>query len=93
MQNMAITLVMRLAVIAHCHSVWGRETSVHDLNRPASLEYDPTVFGLWIAHEGPEAILLTLQGKVLRRISGDLFRIKATAIKGDRLMIGDGSAS
>lgn len=67
-----------------------RETGRYDLNRPASLEYDPTFCGLWIANEGPEAILLTLQGDELRRISSDLFRIKAIAIEGDHLLVGDG---
>lgn len=67
-----------------------RETGRYDLNRPASLDYDPTFCGLWIANEGPEAVLVTLQGKELRRISSDLFRIKAIAIEGDHLIVGDG---
>lgn len=37
-------------------------TGNYALNRPASLDYDPTFCGLWIANEGPEAILVTLQG-------------------------------
>ena len=67
-----------------------RETGRYDLNRPASLDYDPTFCGLWIANEGPEAILLTLQGEELRRIDSDLFRIKAISIEGDNLLVGDG---
>ena len=67
-----------------------RETGRYDLNRPASLDYDPTFCGLWIANEGPEAILVTLQGQELRRIKSDLFRIKAIAIEGDHLVVGDG---
>jgi hypothetical protein len=66
------------------------ETGRYTLNRPASLEYDPTFCGLWIANEGPEAVLVTLQGDELRRISSDLFRIKAIAIEGDHLIVGDG---
>lgn len=66
------------------------ETGRYDLNRPASLEYDPTFCGLWIANEGPEVILVTLQGEELRRITSDLFRIKAIAIEGDNLIVGDG---
>lgn len=66
------------------------ETGRYDLNRPASLEYDPTFCGLWIANEGPEAVLVTLQGDELRRISSDLFRIKAIAIEDDHLIVGDG---
>ena len=31
-----------------------RETDRFDLNNPASLDYDPTFCGLWIANEGPE---------------------------------------
>ena len=67
-----------------------RETGRYALNRPASLDYDPTFCGLWIANEGPEAILLTLQGDELRRIDSDLFRIKAIALEDDHLLVGDG---
>ena len=67
-----------------------RETGRYDLDRPASLDYDPTFCGLWIANEGPEAVLLTLQGDELRRITSDLRRIKAIAIEGDALIVGDG---
>ncbi|MEM8850910.1 MAG: hypothetical protein AAGE03_12865 [Pseudomonadota bacterium] len=67
-----------------------RETGRYDLNRPASLDYDPTFCGLWIANEGPEAVLVTLQGEELRRISSDLRRIKAIGIEGDNLIVGDG---
>lgn len=67
-----------------------RETGRYDLNRPASLDYDPAFCGLWIANEGPEAVLVTLQGEELRRITSDLSRIKAIAIEGDHLIVGDG---
>lgn len=67
-----------------------RETGRYDLNRPASLDYDPTFCGLWIANEGPEAVLVTLQGDELRRIKSDLSRIKAIAVEGDHLIVGDG---
>ena len=67
-----------------------QETGRYALNQPASLDYDPTFCGLWIANEGPEAILVTLQGDELRRISSDLFRIKAIALEGDHLIVGDG---
>ncbi len=67
------------------------ETGRYSLNRPASLEYDPTFCGLWIANEGPEAVLLTLDGQELRRIRSDMSRIKAIAIEGDHLIVGDGS--
>lgn len=66
------------------------ETGRYALNRPASLEYDPTFCGLWIANEGPESVLVTLQGEELRRISSDLYRIKAITIEGDNLIVGDG---
>lgn len=69
------------------------ETGRYDLNRPASLDYDPTFCGLWIANEGPEAVLVTLQGDELRRVSSDLFRIKAIAIEGDTLIVGDGAGN
>lgn len=67
-----------------------QETGRYDLNRPASLDYDPTFCGLWIANEGPEAILVTLQGDELRRIRSDLSRIKAIALEDDHLLVGDG---
>ncbi|MGR3496108.1 hypothetical protein [Citreimonas sp.] len=67
-----------------------RETGRYALNRPASLDYDPTFCGLWIANEGPEAVLVTLDGSELRRIGSDLFRIKAIAIEGNGLIVGDG---
>ncbi|SFI60998.1 hypothetical protein [Jannaschia pohangensis] len=66
------------------------ETGRYDLNRPASLDYDPTFCGLWIANEGPEAVLLNLDGEELRRIGSDMSRIKAIAIEGDHLLLGDG---
>ena len=65
----------------------------YDLNRPASLDYDPTFCGRWIAYEGPEAILVTLQGDELRRISSDLTRIKAITLEGDNLLVADGLGS
>lgn len=65
-------------------------TNTFFLNRPSSLEYDPTFCGLWIANEGPEAILLTLDGLELRRVGSDLFRIKAIALDGDNLIVADG---
>ena len=67
-----------------------RETGRYDLDRPASLDYDPTFCGLWIANEGREAVLVTLQGEELRRIGSDLLRIKAIAVEGDHLLVGDG---
>ena len=66
------------------------ETARYDLDRPASLDYDPTFCGLWIAGEGPEAILVTLAGEELRRVRSDLSRIKAIALEGDALIVGDG---
>ena len=65
-------------------------TGQFNLNYPASLEYDPTFCGLWIANEGPEAVLITLEGLELRRISSDLFRIKAITIEGNNLIVADG---
>ncbi|WP_342076887.1 hypothetical protein [Yoonia sp. SS1-5] len=62
----------------------------YDLNRPASLDYDPTFCGLWIANEGPEVILVTLQGEELRRFDSDLTRIKAVTLEGDNLLVADG---
>ena len=66
------------------------ETGRYDLNRPASLDYDPTFCGLWIANEGPEVILVTLEGEELRRFGSDLTRIKAITLDGDGLLVADG---
>jgi len=66
------------------------ETARYDLNRPASLDYDPTFCGLWIANEGPEVILVTLEGDELRRFGSDLSRIKAITVEGDNLLVADG---
>ncbi|MEM9782990.1 MAG: hypothetical protein AAF899_10975 [Pseudomonadota bacterium] len=66
------------------------ETGRYALNHPASLDYDPTFCGLWIANEGPEAMLLTLQGDELRRIRSGMSRIKAIALERDHLLVGDG---
>ncbi len=68
-------------------------TDTFDLNRPASLDYDPTFCGLWIANEGPDAILVTLAGLELRRVTSDMNRIKAISIEGDNLIVGDGAGN
>lgn len=65
-------------------------TGSYYLNRPASLDYDPTFCGLWIANEGPEIILVTLEGDELRRFGSDLSRIKAVTVEGDDLLVADG---
>jgi len=62
-----------------------------NLNFPSSLDYDPTFCGLWIANEGPEAILVTLDGLELRRVSSDMARIKAISIEGNNLIVADGA--
>lgn len=85
----ALTLV--LAMIAT--PVAGLEltqTASYALNRPASLDYDPSFCGLWIANEGPEVILVTLEGEELRRFGSDLARIKAITLEGDGLLVADG---
>ncbi|PJI92888.1 hypothetical protein BC777_1752 [Yoonia maricola] len=87
----AITFLMLLAAPATALELT-YQTS-YDLNRPASLDYDPTFCGLWIANEGPEVILVTLQGDELRRLTSDLTRIKAITIEGDNLLVADGLGS
>jgi len=67
-----------------------RLTNTYDLARPASLEYDPTFCGLWLANESRELVLVTLDGLELRRFESDLNRIKAVAIEGDDLIVADG---
>ena len=65
-------------------------TNVYELARPASLEYDPTFCGLWLANESRELVLVTLDGLELSRIESDLTRIKAVAIEGNNLIVADG---
>ena len=65
-------------------------TAIYDLNRPASLDYDPAFCGLWIANEGPEVVLVTLEGDELRRFGSDLSRIKAISVEGNDLIVSDG---
>ena len=65
-------------------------TGRFSLNYPASLEYDPAFCGLWIANEGPEIILVTLDGLELRRFGSDLSRIKAMALEDTALLLADG---
>jgi DNA-binding beta-propeller fold protein YncE len=62
----------------------------YDLNRPASLEYDPDFCGLWVANEGREVILVTLDGIELRRFSSGLSRIKAVTIEDRNILVADG---
>ncbi|MEL7460518.1 MAG: hypothetical protein AAFX45_08420 [Pseudomonadota bacterium] len=72
------------------HTLDLKLTNVYDLARPASLEYDPTFCGLWLANESRELVLVTLDGLELRRFESDLTRIKAVAIEGDNLIVADG---
>lgn len=65
-------------------------TGRFSLNYPASLEYDPAFCGLWIANEGPEIILVTLDGLELRRFGSDLSRIKAMTLEDTTLLLADG---
>jgi hypothetical protein len=67
-----------------------RLSGFYDLNRPASLDYDPDFCGLWIANEGPEVILVTLDGLELRRFTTGLARVKAITLDGDGLLVSDG---
>lgn len=65
-------------------------SSFYDLNRPASLDFDPDFCGLWIANEGPEVILVTLDGFELRRFSTGLARVKAITLEGRDVLVSDG---
>ena len=64
--------------------------SFYELNRPASLAFDPTFCGLWIANESKELVLVTLDGLELQRFESDLRRIKAVTIDGNNLLVADG---
>lgn len=88
--RIGVSSVLLVAVAVHAAALELKETGRYSLNHPASLDYDPTFCGLWIANEGPEAVLLTLQGEELRRLRSDMARIKAIALEGDHLIVGDG---
>lgn len=88
--RIGVLSVLLIAVAVPAAALELKETGRYSLNHPASLDYDPTFCGLWIANEGPEALLLTLQGEELRRIRSDMARIKAIALEGDHLIVGDG---
>ena len=79
-----------LALAAPAGALDLRLSGFYDLNRPASLDYDPDFCGLWIANEGPEVILVTLDGHELRRFSTGLARVKAITLEGDGLLVSDG---
>ncbi len=91
MRVLAISL--SLAIAAPVAALDLRETDRFTLNNPASLDYDPTFCGLWIANEGPEAVLMTLDGLELRRIRSDMSRIKAISVEGEALIVADGLGS
>lgn len=86
-------LACLLAMAAPAPALELTMTGSYALNRPASLDYDPAFCGLWIANEGPEVILVTLEGDELRRFGSDLSRIKAVTIEGDGLLVADGLGS
>ncbi|MDU8912605.1 hypothetical protein [Aestuariicoccus sp. MJ-SS9] len=87
---MRTTCLIALLLAAPAAALDLRLTNTYALNRPASLDYDPAFCGLWIANEGPEAVLVTLDGLELRRISSDLRRIKAISLEGNDLLVADG---
>lgn len=84
------SLLVSLAAALPVSALDLKETGRYDLNHPASLDYDQTFCGLWIANEGPHAVLVTLHGEELRRVTSDLFRIKAISVEDENLIVGDG---
>ncbi|MEL6519447.1 MAG: hypothetical protein AAFQ66_00685 [Pseudomonadota bacterium] len=88
-------LLCALAIVAAApvNALELKLTGTFELNYPSSLDYDPVFCGLWIANEGPEAILVTLDGLELQRVRSDLSRIKAISIEGDHLIVGDGGGA
>ncbi|MEM6487202.1 MAG: hypothetical protein AAF677_02845 [Pseudomonadota bacterium] len=88
--RIGLTSILLVAAAAPAAALELVETGRYALNHPASLDYDPTFCGLWIANEGPEAVLLTLEGDELRRVRSDMSRIKAIALEGNHLIVGDG---
>ena len=75
-------VISAVALAAPAGALDLRLSGFYDLNRPASLDYDPDFCGLWIVNEGPEVVLVTLDGHELRRFSTGLARVKALTIDG-----------
>lgn len=86
-------MALTIAAAAPSHALELELQDFYDLNRPASLEYDPSFCGLWIANEGPEVALVTLDGLELRRFRTDLRRVKAIGLEGNDLIVADGFGS
>ncbi|MEM1075574.1 MAG: hypothetical protein AAGI36_14015 [Pseudomonadota bacterium] len=86
-------LTLGLALASPASALDLKLTGTFDLNYPASLDYDPAFCGLWIANEGPEIILMTLDGLELRRFGSDLSRIKAVTLEDNHLIVADGLGS
>lgn len=83
-------LALFVLIPLQAHALELKLTATYDLSNPASLDYDPNFCGLWIANEGKELILVTLEGDELRRFDSDLPRIKAVTIEDNHLLVGDG---
>ncbi len=92
MRRLLPTILCACLATAPAPALELRLSGFYELNRPASLDYDPAFCGLWIANEGPEVILVTLDGLELRRFGSDLSRIKAVTLDADGsgLIVADG---
>lgn len=87
---MRLPLALCLALAPPAQALEITLDGFYELNRPASLEFDPDFCGLWIANEGPEVVLVTLEGLELRRFRTDLPRVKAIALEGINVLVSDG---
>lgn len=65
-------------------------SSSYNMDRPASIEFDPHLCGLWVVDEGRDAFLVSLEGEELRRIRTNLSLVRAITLEGDNLLVADG---
>ena len=62
-----------------------------DMLGPSSLEFDPSLCGLWIANEGRQIAFMGPSGEITRRIETSLYTAKALTVDGDALIVSDGT--
>jgi hypothetical protein len=84
----AVLLCLGLAAPAAAMELRFRDS--FEFPRPASMEWDPHLCGLWVAVEGPQVFLLAPGGEVLREIAPGPPVIRALTVEDDGLLLADG---
>ncbi|RDC71786.1 hypothetical protein DLJ49_13075 [Rhodovulum sp. 12E13] len=84
----ALLLVCALAAPAPAMQLTLRDSFAFP--RPASMEWDPVLCGLWVAVDGPQVFLLTPAGRVIRDIAPGMRVIRSLTVEEDGLLLVDG---